>query len=93
MNAKQQMKDMQLRMERRFEEFAQKLDKAEKKLSQEKAASEKAKKDALNKKDQEEYDNYLISIGKKKAPSKMTPQEQAEYDKYVSSLGLGQKRK
>lgn len=93
MNAKQQMKDMQLRMERRFEEFAQKLNKAEKKLAEEKATHEKSKKYKLDKKHQEEYDNYLISIGKKKAPSKMTPKEQAEYDKYVTSLGLGQKRK
>ncbi|OTW85392.1 hypothetical protein BK702_18250 [Bacillus thuringiensis serovar cameroun] len=83
----------QLRMERKFKAFSEKLDNMNEQLTRERQAFAEQKKANEEAKFQKEYDEYLISIGKKERPIEMSKEDKAYYDKYVASLGLGQRKK
>ncbi|HDR7949285.1 TPA: hypothetical protein QCY38_002929 [Bacillus toyonensis] len=83
----------QLRMERKFKAFSEKLDNMNEQLTRERQAFAEQKKANEEAKFQKEYDEYLISIGKKERPIEMSKADKAYYDKYVASLGLGQRKK
>ncbi|MCH5453775.1 hypothetical protein L4B26_17785 [Bacillus toyonensis] len=83
----------QLRMERKFKAFSEKLDSMSEQLTRERQAFAEQKKANEEAKFQKEYDEYLISIGKKKRPIEMSKEDQVYYDKYVANLGLGHRKK
>ncbi len=87
MNAQQKV--AQMKLERRFKEFNEKIDRMNKQLEEDKKAFAEQKKAKF----QKEYDDYLISIGKKEKPIEMSREDRAYYDKYMASLGLGQRKK
>lgn len=89
MNA--QRKVAQMKLERRFKEFNEKIDRMNKQLEEDKRAFVEQKKANEQAKFQKEYDEYLISIGKKEKPIEMSKEDQAYYDNYMASLGLGQR--
>lgn len=91
MNAQQKVAQMNL--ERRFKEFNEKFDRMNKQLEEDKRAFAEQKKANEQAKFQEEYDEYLISIGEKEKPIEMSKEDRAYYDKYMASLGLGQRKK
>ncbi|PEO31442.1 hypothetical protein [Bacillus toyonensis] len=82
----------QLRMERKFKVFSEKLDNMNEQLTRERQAFAEQKKANEEAKFQKEYDEYLISIGKKERPIEMSKEDKEYYDKYVASLGLGQRK-
>ncbi|PGN28514.1 hypothetical protein CN971_00620 [Bacillus thuringiensis] len=82
----------QMKLERRFKEFNEKIDRMNKQLEEDKKAFAEQKKTNEKAKFQKEYDEYLISIGKKEKPIEMSKEERAYYDKYMASLGLGNRR-
>ncbi|PHF15619.1 hypothetical protein COF84_19195 [Bacillus wiedmannii] len=81
----------QMKLERRFKEFNEKIDRMNKQLEEDKRAFAEQKKVNEKAKFQKEYDEYLISIGKKERPIEMSKEDQAYYDNYMASLGLGQR--
>ncbi|WP_353706335.1 hypothetical protein QEP67_17320 [Bacillus cereus group sp. MS39] len=81
----------QMKLERRFKEFNEKIDRMNKQLEEGKRAFVEQKKANEQAKFQKEYDEYLISIGKKEKPIEMSKEDQAYYDNYMASLGLGQR--
>ncbi|HDX9703845.1 MULTISPECIES: hypothetical protein [Bacillus cereus group] len=81
----------QMKLERRFKEFNEKIDRMNKQLEEDKRAFAEQKKANEEAKFQKEYDEYLISIGKKERPIEMSKEDQAYYDNYMASLGLGQR--
>ncbi|PEE01227.1 hypothetical protein CN578_22195 [Bacillus toyonensis] len=81
----------QMKLERRFKEFNEKIDRMNKQLEEDKKAFAEQKKANEQAKFQKEYDEYLISIGKKEKPIEMSKEDQAYYDRYMASLGLGQR--
>ncbi|MGX5575919.1 hypothetical protein ACWKTS_32245 [Bacillus toyonensis] len=81
----------QMKLERRFKEFNEKIDRMNKQLEEDKRAFAEQKKANEQAKFQKEYDEYLISIGKKEKPIEMSKEDQAYYDRYMASLGLGQR--
>ncbi|MES5834170.1 MULTISPECIES: hypothetical protein [Bacillus cereus group] len=83
----------QMKLERRFKEFNEKIDRMNKQLEEDKRAFAEQKKANEKAKFQKEYDEYLISIGKKEKPIEMSKEDRAYYDKYMASLGLGQRKK
>ena len=83
----------QMKLERRFKEFNEKIDRMNKQLEGDKRAFAEQKKANEQAKFQKEYDEYLISIGKKEKPIEMSKEDRAYYDKYMASLGLGQRKK
>lgn len=83
----------QMKLERRFKEFNEKIDRMNKQLEEDKKAFVEQKKANEKAKFQKEYDEYLISIGKKEKPIEMSREDRAYYDKYMASLGLGQRKK
>ncbi|WP_410987843.1 hypothetical protein [Bacillus cereus] len=83
----------QMKLERRFKEFNEKIDRMNKQLEEDKRAFAEQKKANEKAKFQKEYDEYLISIGKKGKPIEMSREDRAYYDKYMASLGLGQRKK
>ncbi|HFR4217691.1 hypothetical protein P5765_22925 [Bacillus cereus] len=83
----------QMKLERRFKEFNEKIDRMNKQLEEDKRAFAEQKKANEKAKFQKEYDEYLISIGKKEKPIEMSREDRAYYDKYMASLGLGQRKK
>ncbi|PEK10533.1 hypothetical protein CN683_26675 [Bacillus toyonensis] len=89
MNAQQKV--AQMKLERRFKEFNEKIDRMNKQLEEDKRAFAEQKKANEQAKFQKEYDEYLISIGKKEKPIEMSKEDQAYYDNYMASLGLGQR--
>lgn len=89
MNAQQKI--AQMKLERRFKEFNEKLDRMNKQLEGDKRAFAEQKKANEQAKFQKEYDEYLISIGKKEKPIEMSKEDQVYYDNYMASLGLGQR--
>ncbi|MBJ6718689.1 hypothetical protein I2750_00080 [Bacillus sp. PR5] len=91
MNAQQKV--AQMKLERRFKEFNEKIDRMNKQLEEDKRAFAEQKKANEKAKFQKEYDEYLISIGKKEKPIEMSREDRAYYDKYMASLGLGQRKK
>lgn len=91
MNAQQKV--AQMKLERRFKEFNEKIDRMNKQLEEDKRAFAEQKKANEKAKFQKEYDEYLISIGKKEKPIEMSKEDRAYYDKYMASLGLGQRKK
>ncbi|MEC2709121.1 hypothetical protein P9Z39_26190 [Bacillus thuringiensis] len=91
MNAQQKV--AQMKLERRFKEFNEKIDRMNKQLEEDKRAFAEQKKANEQAKFQKEYDEYLISIGKKEKPIEMSKEDRAYYDKYMASLGLGQRKK
>ncbi|EML9735690.1 TPA: hypothetical protein QCR58_004900 [Bacillus cereus] len=91
MNAQQKV--AQMKLERRFKEFNEKIDRMNKQLEGDKRAFAEQKKANEQAKFQKEYDEYLISIGKKEKPIEMSKEDRAYYDKYMASLGLGQRKK
>lgn len=91
MNAQQKV--TQMKLERRFKEFNEKIDRINKQLEEDKKAFAEQKKANEKAKFQKEYDEYLISIGKKEKPIEMSREDRAYYDKYMASLGLGQRKK
>ncbi|MDA2382778.1 hypothetical protein PDN41_13420 [Bacillus cereus] len=82
----------QMKLERRFKEFNEKIDRMNKQLEEDKRAFAEQKKANEQAKFQKEYDEYLISIGKKEKPIEMSKEDQLYYDSYVASLGLGNRR-
>lgn len=82
-----------MKLERRFKEFNEKIDRMNKQLEEDKRAFAEQKKANEKAKFQKEYDEYLISIGKKEKPIEMSREDRAYYDKYMASLGLGQRKK
>ncbi|MGM2666815.1 hypothetical protein ACS2QR_02360 [Bacillus cereus group sp. Bce026] len=91
MNAQQKV--AQMKLERRFKEFNEKIDRMNKQLEEDKKVFAEQKKANEQAKFQKEYDEYLISIGKKEKPIEMSKEDRAYYDKYMTSLGLGQRKK
>ncbi|MEH7188221.1 hypothetical protein [Bacillus toyonensis] len=91
MNAQQKV--AQMKLERRFKEFNEKIDRMNKQLEEDKRAFAEQKKANEQAKFQKEYDEYLISIGEKEKPIEMSKEDQCYYDNYVASLGLGQRKK
>ncbi|HHT7065292.1 hypothetical protein [Bacillus thuringiensis] len=91
MNAQQKV--AQMKLERRFKEFNEKIDRMNKQLKEDKKAFAEQKKANEQAKFKKEYDEYLISIGKKEKPIEMSKEDRAYYDKYMASLGLGQRKK
>ncbi|HDR4463663.1 hypothetical protein [Bacillus sp. TE8-1] len=91
MNAQQKV--AQMKLERRFKEFNEKIDRMNKQLEEDKKVFAEQKKANEQAKFQKEYDEYLISIGKKEKPIEMSKEDRAYYDKYMASLGLGQRKK
>ncbi|MBJ8203867.1 hypothetical protein JDS91_21325 [Bacillus cereus] len=83
----------QMKLERRFKEFNEKIDRMNKQLEEDKKAFAEQKKANEQAKFKKEYDEYLISIGKKEKPIEMSKEDRAYYDKYMASLGLGQRKK
>ncbi|PFO19265.1 hypothetical protein COJ79_10700 [Bacillus thuringiensis] len=83
----------QMKLERRFKVFNEKIDRMNKQLEEDKKAFAEQKKVNEQAKFQKEYDEYLISIGKKEKPIEMSKEDRAYYDKYMASLGLGQREK
>ncbi|MCS6591589.1 hypothetical protein [Bacillus cereus] len=83
----------QMKLERRFKEFNEKIDRMNKQLEEDKRAFAEQKKANEKAKFQKGYDEYLISIGKKEKPIDMSREDRAYYDKYMASLGLGQRKK
>lgn len=81
----------QMKLERRFKEFNEKIDRMNKQLEEDKRAFVEQKKANEQAKFQKEYDEYLISIGKKEKPIERSKEDQAYYDTYMASLGLGQR--
>ncbi|MFZ7934894.1 hypothetical protein ACO1D2_07965 [Bacillus thuringiensis] len=88
-----QQKVAQMKLERRFKGFNEKIDRMNKQLEEDKKALAEQKKANEKAKFQKEYDEYLISIGKKEKPIEMSREDQLYYDNYVASLGLGQRKK
>ncbi|MDA2437926.1 hypothetical protein PDN50_12110 [Bacillus cereus] len=91
MNAQQKV--AQMKLERRFKEFSEKIDRMNKQLEEDKRVFAEQKKANEQAKFQKEYDEYLISIGKKEKPIEMSKEDQRYYDNYVASLGLGRRKK
>ncbi|OAK18680.1 hypothetical protein A6281_08230 [Bacillus wiedmannii] len=89
MNAQQKV--AQMKLERRFKGFNEKIDRMNKQLEEDKRAFVEQKKANEQAKFQKEYDEYLISIGKKGKSIEMSKEDQAYYDNYMASLGLGQR--
>ncbi|PGL90730.1 hypothetical protein CN943_26000 [Bacillus thuringiensis] len=83
----------QMKLERRFKEFNEKIDRINKQLEEDKRAFAEQKKANEQAKFQKEYDEYLISIGKKEKSIEMSKEDRAYYDKYMAILGLGQRKK
>ncbi|KAA0771805.1 hypothetical protein DN392_18435 [Bacillus sp. BB51/4] len=83
----------QLRMERKFKAFSEKLDNMNEQLTRERQAFAEQKKANEEAKFRKEYDEYLISIGKKERPIEMSKEDKEYYDKYVAGLGLGQRKR
>ncbi|ASK14216.1 MULTISPECIES: hypothetical protein [Bacillus] len=83
----------QMKLERRFKEFNETIDRMNKQLEEDKRAFAEQKKANEKAKFQKEYDEYLISIGKNEKPIEMSREDRAYYDKYMASLGLGQRKK
>jgi len=82
-----------MKLERRFKEFNETIDRMNKQLEEDKRAFAEQKKANEKAKFQKEYDEYLISIGKNEKPIEMSREDRAYYDKYMASLGLGQRKK
>ncbi|PFF53037.1 hypothetical protein [Bacillus cereus] len=91
MNAQQKV--AQMKLERRFKEFNEKIDRMNKQLEEDKKVFAEQKKANEQAQFEKEYDEYLISIGKKEKPIEMSKEDRAYYDKYMASLGLGQRKK
>ncbi|HDR7163236.1 hypothetical protein ACT7C8_25175 [Bacillus cereus] len=91
MNAQQKV--TQMKLERRFKEFNEKIDRMNKQLEEDKKVFAEQKKANEQAQFEKEYDEYLISIGKKEKPIEMSKEDRAYYDKYMASLGLGQRKK
>ncbi|MBN9897780.1 hypothetical protein [Bacillus thuringiensis] len=91
MNAQQKV--AQMKLERRFKEFNEKIDRMNKQLEEDKKAFAEQKKANEQAQFEKEYDEYLISIGKKEKPIEMSKEDRVYYDKYMASLGLGQRKK
>ncbi|WP_088338971.1 hypothetical protein [Bacillus cereus] len=91
MNAQQKV--TQMKLERRFKEFNEKIDRMNKQLEEDKKVFAEQKKANEQAKFKKEYDEYLIIIGKKEKPIEMSKEDRAYYDKYMASLGLGQRKK
>lgn len=83
----------QMKLERRFKEFNEKIDRMNKQLEEGKKGFAEQKKANEQAQFEKEYDEYLISIGKKEKPIEMSKEDRAYYDKYMASLGLGQRKK
>jgi|GEM_PF-4291726 len=83
----------QMKLERRFKEFNEKIDRMNKQLEEDKRVFAEQKKANEQAQFEKEYDEYLISIGKKEKPIEMSKEDRAYYDKYMASLGLGQRKK
>ena len=84
---------VQMKLERRFKEFNEKIDRMNKQLEEDKRVFAEQKKANEQAQFEKEYDEYLISIGKKEKPIEMSKEDRAYYDKYMASLGLGQRKK
>ncbi|EKS8377839.1 hypothetical protein ABE55_22065 [Bacillus thuringiensis] len=84
---------VQMKLERRFKEFNEKIDRMNKQLEEDKRVFAEQKKANEQAQFEKEYDEYLISIGKKEKPIEMSKEDRVYYDKYMASLGLGQRKK
>lgn len=82
-----------MKLERRFKEFNEKIDRMNKQLEEDKRVFAEQKKANEQAQFEKEYDEYLISIGKKEKPIEMSKEDRVYYDKYMASLGLGQRKK
>ncbi|ARC28594.1 hypothetical protein ACW4EZ_10385 [Bacillus toyonensis] len=83
----------QLKMERKFKEFNEKLDRMSRQLEKDKQAFAEEKKVKEKAQHEKEYNDYLISIGKKERPIEMSKADKEYYNKYMASLGLGQRKR
>ncbi|PDY09275.1 hypothetical protein COM83_30785, partial [Bacillus cereus] len=71
----------QLKMERKFKEFNEKLDRMSRQLEKDKQAFAEEKKVKEKAQHEKEYNDYLISIGKKERPIEMSKADKEYYNK------------